>query len=130
MNCWFCPRDGVASAEAPNSAASTIPTRFPFIGCSIDTRKRLGAARGSRMSPLGWRKFSDLQQLGCDLPRQSTAVTEWAETYQWMLKSSDRVSRENELHSLRLRPPLRLRSCISALASRKSAVSKPSVNCL
>src|SRR5262249_11690600 len=33
------------------------------------------------------------------------------------------------VHSLRLRPTLRLRSCISAFASRKSAVSKPSVNC-
>src|SRR6516225_9214484 len=32
-------------------------------------------------------------------------------------------------HSLRLRPKLRLRFCISAFASRKSAVSKPSVNC-
>src|SRR5215831_17848704 len=56
MNCSFCARDGVANAEAPNSAASAIPTRFLFIGSSIDTRKRLGAARGSRISPLGWRK--------------------------------------------------------------------------
>src|SRR6516225_9324471 len=56
MNCSFCARDGVANAEAPNSAASAIPIRFLFIGSSIDTRKRLGAARGSRISPLGWRK--------------------------------------------------------------------------
>src|SRR5262245_48065598 len=33
------------------------------------------------------------------------------------------------VHSFCLRPTLGLRSCISALASRKSAVSKPSVNC-
>src|SRR6516164_4010820 len=56
MNCSFCARDGVANAEAPNSAASAIPKRFPFIDSSIDTRKRLGAAHGSRISPLGWRK--------------------------------------------------------------------------
>src|SRR5215831_6098976 len=72
MNCSFCARDGVASAATPTTDASVIPTCFPFIGSSIDTRKRLGAARGSRISPLGWRKFSGLQQLGSDLPRQST----------------------------------------------------------
>src|SRR5262249_59706207 len=64
MNCSFCARDGVASAATPTRDASAIPTRFPFIGSSIDTRKGVGAAGGSRISPLGWRKSSDLQQLG------------------------------------------------------------------
>jgi hypothetical protein len=44
MNCSFCARAGVASAEAPNSAASAIPTRFPIIGSSIDNN-------GSRSVP-------------------------------------------------------------------------------
>src|SRR5262249_27552412 len=80
MNCSFCARDGVASAATPTRDASAIPTRFPFIGSSIDTRKRLGAAPGSRIPPLGWRKFSDLRHLGSDLPRQSTPrVAERAE---------------------------------------------------
>src|SRR5262245_47472701 len=51
MNCWFCARDGVASAATPTSDASVIPTCFPFIGSSIDTRKRLGAARGCGFRP-------------------------------------------------------------------------------
>src|SRR5262249_8112527 len=80
MNCSFCARDGVANAEAPHSAASAVATRFAFLGSPSDTRKRLGAAHGSRISPLGWRKFSDLRHLGSDLPRQSTRrVAEQAE---------------------------------------------------
>src|SRR5262245_13898167 len=86
MNCSFCARDGVASAEAPNSAASAIPTCFPFIGSSIETPEMAtrGAAtpapghncRGLNMDPGAWLKVSDLPQLGSDLPRQARRIAE------------------------------------------------------
>src|SRR5262249_7545943 len=37
MNCSFCAKDGVVSAATPTRDASAIPTRFPFIGSSIET---------------------------------------------------------------------------------------------
>jgi hypothetical protein len=144
-----------------------------------------------RISSLGWRKFSGLQQLGSDLPRQAhggsrsgprtyrgakclqtasaTLATADADFKLKMRKPREQLDgnrywnrstgglvaiavREGfarfctpvhrgkkrrqrrfvlpvfPVHSFCLRPTLRLRSCISAFASRKSAVSKPSVN--
>src|SRR5262245_9227103 len=90
MNCSFCARHGVASAEVPNSAASAIPTCFPFIGSSIETPEvaTRGAAdpasghncRGLKMDPRGWRKFSDLPRLGSDLLRQARRIAEGPRT--------------------------------------------------
>src|SRR6516225_7736001 len=173
MNCSFCARDGVANAEAPNSAASAIPKRFPFIDSSIDTRKRLGAAHGSRISPLGWRKvqrpptarlrFAAAGVLNVfrlhQRPWPPLALTfklkmrkprEQLDGYRYWNSSTgglvaiavregfagfwdDEITQAKKqqrrlvlsvfpAHSFHLRATLRLRSCVSALGSCKSAV--------
>src|SRR5262245_27290805 len=87
MNCSFCARAGPASAATPTSDASTIPTRFPIIGSSIDTPEvaTRGAAdpasgyncRGPQYEPQGVGvSSSDLPRIGSDLPRQARRIAE------------------------------------------------------
>jgi hypothetical protein len=79
----------VASAAMPTRDASAIPTRFPFIGSSIETPEVAIAGPPIPRSdttlaapiwtPGGWRRFSDLPRLGSDLPRRARPMAEGRE---------------------------------------------------